>query len=314
MERKLTITNVTAARLPKRDSWSDSDLYVRFIAADGSVIAETPPQRNIRGGIARWPPEAITATVKGDDLTVRIEVWDKDRGADDIMGRGAIALDPSLPKDGHVQAQLSASIRGRTHLSVLSCVVELDPPLSPPPPPAPPPPAEPPAQPPGAARPTPTRPISYGGGRTASESRKWDAMLSKMPAWCNTNLPEGEVVVRKELRHMPAEEQERFARACLKMRENGAGPGTSPYFQLAALHGGFPPYPRSEHPSYCSHGRENFPGWHRPYLLEFERMLRRADVALGNDGRIGLPYWGWEELEVNGEVAPAVVRRCVPAM
>ena len=31
-------------------------------------------------------------------------------------------------------------------------------------------------------------------------------------------------------------------------------------------------------------------------------MLRRADMALGGDGAIGLPYWDWSEAEVKGEV------------
>ena len=52
-----------------------------------------------------------------------------------------------------------------------------------------------------------------------------------------------------------------------------------------------------------------FPGWHRPYLLEFERMLRRADMALGGDGAIGLPYWDWSEAEVKGEVLPGIIRK-----
>ena len=43
-------------------------------------------------------------------------------------------------------------------------------------------------------------------------------------------------------------------------------------------------------------------------MLDFERAMRRADMALGNDGNIGLPYWDWSEAEVNGEVLPGVVR------
>ena len=31
-------------------------------------------------------------------------------------------------------------------------------------------------------------------------------------------------------------------------------------------------------------------------------MLRRADMALGGDGAIGLPDWDWSEAEVKGEV------------
>ena len=81
--------------------------------------------------------------------------------------------------------------------------------------------------------------------------------------------------------------------------------------RLAAIHGGFPisPLSRSEAPEYCVHGRESFPNWHRPYLLDFERTMRRADKALGGDGNLGLPYWDWTDLTVNGEVMPGVVRK-----
>ena len=84
-------------------------------------------------------------------------------------------------------------------------------------------------------------------------------------------------------------------------------PGSSRYFLLASYHGG----PKTEwntQGEYCVHGFEAFPGWHRAYLLEFERCLRRADMAIGGDGMIGLPYWGWDEAKVNGEVFPKILR------
>lgn len=43
-------------------------------------------------------------------------------------------------------------------------------------------------------------------------------------------------------------------------------------------------------------------------MNEFEQALRRADLALGGDSNIGLPYWDWMEPEVNGEVIPGIVR------
>ena len=120
------------------------------------------------------------------------------------------------------------------------------------------------------------------------------------------------VVVRKEIRKMARAEQERYAAALNKIRENVAGPGTSPFFKLAVMHGGMPPLSHSGYPEYCAHRRECFPHWHRPYLLEFEHALRRADLALGGDGALGLPYWNWSELDVNGEVFPKIVReRCM---
>jgi len=137
-----------------------------------------------------------------------------------------------------------------------------------------------------------------------------DAAAAARP-WTEAVLPDV-VVVRKEIRKMPIDEQERYAAALMKMRENVDGPGTSPFFRLALMHGGMPPLSKAEAPEYCSHRRENFPHWHRPYLLDFEAMLRRADLALGRDGNLGLPYWDWSELEVNGEVFPRIVReRCM---
>ena len=82
---------------------------------------------------------------------------------------------------------------------------------------------------------------------------------------------------------MPRAEQERVARAIMKMRENEvdeatgrAVPGSSQYFRLAVIHDGMPPLSEHEYPEYCSHRRECFPNWHRPYLLDFERTMRRA--------------------------------------
>eukprot|EP01047_Picozoa_sp_COSAG01_P110262 COSAG01_NODE_39094_length_481_cov_0.814136_1_plen_116_part_01 len=107
---------------------------------------------------------------------------------------------------------------------------------------------------------------------------------------------------------MPRQAQERFAAAVNQMRENTEGPGTSPFFKLAVMHGGMPPLSQREFPEYCAHRRECFPHWHRPYLVEFEHALQRADIKLGGDGNIALPYWDWSETEVNGEVFPRIVR------
>ena len=102
----------------------------------------------------------------------------------------------------------------------------------------------------------------------------------------------------------------RYANAVLKMQENDPekGNGTSEYLRLSLLHGGIGSRDKTEYPHYCVHKREAFPGWHRAYLLDFERTLRRADVALGGDGNLGLPYWDWSRPELNGQVIPSIVR------
>merc|ERR1719242_1068602 len=94
------------------------------------------------------------------------------------------------------------------------------------------------------------------------------------------------VLIRREIRSLSEDEADRFWNAVTKMMENKAGKGTSEFFRLASYHG-------EPGPIYCQHGRETFPGWHRIYLMEFEKALQAADAALGNDGRIALPYWDW---------------------
>ncbi len=109
---------------------------------------------------------------------------------------------------------------------------------------------------------------------------------------------------------MPADEQNRFMDAILKMMENvGGAPQSSPYFKLAGqlgvrapqqhlaqlltrfLHASCSPCcvhtrpvpPAGNHgwpDRYCSHGVEVFPAWHRAYLREFERALQ-----VGGGGR-----------------------------
>ena len=36
-----------------------------------------------------------------------------------------------------------------------------------------------------------------------------------------------------------------------------------------------------------------FLAWHRAFLWEFEKDLQSADMDLGNNGRIGIPWWDW---------------------
>ncbi len=101
-------------------------------------------------------------------------------------------------------------------------------------------------------------------------------------------------VIRKEIREMSSREQERFLNALNRMMENGD------YFRLAGYHG----WPND----YCAHRQEVFPHWHRAYLCDVERSLIRADMDLGNDGNVGLPYWDWTRPTINGQVVPNLIR------
>jgi len=107
---------------------------------------------------------------------------------------------------------------------------------------------------------------------------------------------------------MSKADQTRWANNLVEMMKNKEGPGSSEYFRLAGYHG----WPGQ----YCAHGQEQFPGWHRAYLMEFERVFRETDRALGNDGNIGIPYWNWQDLEGpdKKEPYPNILRERFPQL
>ncbi|GBG32650.1 Matrix metalloproteinase-C [Hondaea fermentalgiana] len=111
------------------------------------------------------------------------------------------------------------------------------------------------------------------------------------------------IVVRREIRLMPREDQERFVTAVKKLMES-EDQGGSEWLRLAGYHG----WPSNDGKGFCVHRAEAFPGWHRAYLLALEEALQEADRALGRDGMIALPYWDFSQYEVNGEIVPRIVR------
>jgi len=106
-------------------------------------------------------------------------------------------------------------------------------------------------------------------------------------------------VVRKSAHDLTSTEVDRIVKAWLRMMESEDGvPGSSQYFRLALIHGGSQARQTylsetDDRPGFCIHNRECFPNWHRVYMLDFEQTLRCADIDLGGDGNIGLPYWDW---------------------
>jgi hypothetical protein len=123
------------------------------------------------------------------------------------------------------------------------------------------------------------------------------------------------VVVRKEIRSMAREEQERFCKALLNVMEESDKKEENRFFRLAGYHG----YGVEGDSDYCVHGQESFPTWHRAYLLEYEQLIRASDRELGNDGNIGIPYWDFSKLQFKNaegeiEVFPAVIREFFPGV
>ena len=104
----VTFTEVSALNLAQTDRRSDSDPYVRWENADtGDVLAETHFLRNVlgrRGGrtagsarTPRWDSEysADLPLGVGPSFSVRVSVWDSDRGADDLLGDALLEVSRS---------------------------------------------------------------------------------------------------------------------------------------------------------------------------------------------------------------------------
>lgn len=117
-------------------------------------------------------------------------------------------------------------------------------------------------------------------------------------SWSFRSVSMDSVVTRKSVSSLSEAEERRFVAALRHMMTNVVPdvPGTSEYFRIASYHG----WPSD----YCSHGQETFPGWYRAYLTEFEVALRTADIELGGDGQLGLPYWDW----LSNPTFPSIIR------
>ena len=287
MTTTLTFRDIRGTKLVNRDR-GESDPYVVITQQDEDVW-KSPVQQNEDNPF--WEgPFSVTVDL-GSGRALGLTMMDKDmRSSDDFMG--SVLFDVPEEIGEHPISLALGGLSNRDPDSSVAFTLVVDGP-------SPSPPAESgEALPPAPAPPTPAPLVA-----APSDAKWWEAPLD-----------ESFVVTRKEVRTLDAAESERVYAAFMKMRENKRDAdgreikASSEWFRLAAYHGGFP---GTEMPAYCSHGRENFPAWHRPYLLDFERMMRRADMALGNDGRLGLPYWGWEELSLNGQVVPSMVRRMV---
>ena len=100
--------------------------------------------------------------------------------------------------------------------------------------------------------------------------------------------------VREDIREMSDDKRERYAQAIETMFQNGDYARNAKY-----------------HDTYCKHGEETFPGWHRAYLHAFEQDFQKADRDNGKDGNIGLPYWDWSR-DVNGERFPQWINKRWP--
>ena len=268
----LIFSKVSATELANADKVSDSDPYVRW-EINGDKVAETHFLRNVIGR------QGITRT------STQTPRWDSEYGGD---------LPSNLSHKFSVRVSVWDSDR-KADDPLGDAVVELN-------------------------RTAGTQEFAaialknVPGGLASTVSFSATIELPMRPeAVEEAPPPEPEPqgpVIRKEIRKMTADEQERYAAAVLKMMEGDAE--TSEFFRLAGYHG-WPGKGTSRNYSYCEHRQETFPGWHRAYLSAFESALRQADRDNGNDGFIGLPYWDvLGQPEVNGEVFPKILRDKFP--
>jgi tyrosinase len=92
--------------------------------------------------------------------------------------------------------------------------------------------------------------------------------------------------VRKNQKQLVGPDRQRFVAAVKKMKAAGV------YDQYVQWHidamGSMGP----NDPNYAHQGPAFLP-WHRQFILLFEQDLQAADLSLGQDGTVTLPYWDW---------------------
>ena len=266
MPGTITFQDASASNLANADRVSTSDPYVKW--STGAQEVQTDHLRNMLGRTAsntpHWDSEEYSVAyyeAAGAEVTITVQVWDHDRGADDLLGEATVTVTLPAPNEiaevDFADVPLTKVPGGRQikpSTVSFTVVVEAD--------------------------------------RRAERPSRMAALHSVDPvAAAPPADPAPPVVKRQEIRRMPEAEQERYMAALLKMMENKGGEAeTSAFFELAGYHG-WPGNGNERMYSYCEHRQETFPGWHRAYLVAFEKGLQEADRALGNDGQIALPYW-----------------------
>lgn len=101
-------------------------------------------------------------------------------------------------------------------------------------------------------------------------------------------LGDVEAVTREDQATLSPTKQAAFRDAVLKLVEEDK------YLELTQHHMDMS---HNMHGSMGEVGLYRFLGWHRRYLLEFERELQRADAILrpGITDKLGIPYWRWQD-------------------
>lgn len=115
-------------------------------------------------------------------------------------------------------------------------------------------------------------------GRPAPRAPKLKRAAAEAPAQ----------TTRKDAANLTSAEQTAFKQATVRLVEEGK------YLELIQHHMDMS---HNMHGSMGEVGLYRFLGWHRRYLLEFERELQRADALLRPTATevLGVPYWRWQD-------------------
>ena len=276
----LEVTIHSATGLPVETSFGGArrdrpDPYVVVDVIDANDQEFSATNRSARQSNESNPTFNFSSTVENvsGNAECFIKLWDYDRtSGDDLLGMVTVVAQPgeSMPPR-ELEVHLDARFLGRDERS--TCTVSY-------------------------------RYVEEGADAPTTENTRARAAADR----------DSGVVIRKEIREMSEAEQERYAAAVLQMAKTPASveaSGDHAYLRTGAPHtefyrlGSYHGYPTD----YCTHQTENFPGWHRAYLREYERALQAADRALGGDGAIALPYWDWLRPEINGQCVPDVIEK-----
>ena len=108
------------------------------------------------------------------------------------------------------------------------------------------------------------------------------------------------VVKRKEIRSLNSWEQYRFIKAIKTMIKRD---------DFNAIIRAYKDYEKLETTDFdCAEGIYKLAPWNRLLLKDFENSLQQADTLNGYNGKIGLPYWDWMDLN-EIEIIPHFIKK-----
>jgi len=292
----IEFSNIQTFDLISRDRSSQSDPYVKFLF-NGQSLGQTKPKRNAQKRVSWDPSIGKFINVSTANATLRVEVWDYDRGSHDELGHAEFKL--LVSEDGAFDMDLALELSSGNPLqSKVKFYVSVD--------------AD---EDEGGVVPIPSSPSSQVLVRKEIRDLKYEEGQRFVKALQTMMQNRVNTVTGQEI-----PESSPFLE-CAQIH-GWAGQSGIKYYNLPKADGSptlgigseeFNSYPNGSNFFYCTHGQETFPGWHRAYLCMFQHYLSDADIANDGDGMLALPYWDVIfHPRKNGEVLPKVIMDAFP--